>query len=100
MIKIVDQDDKVVYVDRKMVNKFNLHKLLENGGTIKFNNLGVFSVSHDPNKPNNMFIEVKLGFVKIDEKFKGHVNPTASKTVFKKPEKAKFELEEDDEEVL
>jgi hypothetical protein len=87
---------EVIWVDSKLTNKFALHKFLENGGTIRFNNLGVIGISHNPATPNSPMVELKLGFIPAGEKFKGHVNPTATKVKYKKEDKKKssFEIEE------
>ncbi len=93
-------EDGIVFVDTKLYNKQMLHKLIENGGTIKFNNIGIFGLSHNPNNPESQMVELKLGFAPAGQKFKGHVNPTLSKKVYKKPEKAKIEIVEDEVEEM
>lgn len=95
----MEEDREIAYMETKLINKFALHKLLENGGTIKLNSM-VFGVSHNPDNPNNPNIEIKIGFIPVGETYKGHINPTLSKKVEKKESIKKIIVEEDDEEII
>ncbi len=52
------QDSSEVVIDSRIISKFQLHKLAENGGAIKFNNFGL-RITYNDNNPASFLIEAK-----------------------------------------
>ena len=84
-------------LDNKMIHKGALFKLVNNGGTLKLNNMFGISINHNHANPSSPFVEIRVFAVPINSKFEGNINPTLTKTKLikaKPPEGPKLDLEE------
>lgn len=85
------EQDKEVVIDTKLMHFGLLHKFVQNGGSIKFNNYP-FGIRITGN--GTAFVEVSLFAVPSGTSYTGHINPTAPK---KQKEIKKIEVQEEDE---
>ena len=90
------QNENEVVIDRTLVNKFALHKLAENGGSIKFNHFGI-RIVYNPDQPNRPMVEARLFAVPIGTIYKGNINPSLAKMAKKKEAAEEFKIEESEE---
>ena len=54
---MTEEFENEVVIDKRLFNKWALHKLANNGGSIKFNNFGL-RVVYDAKNPQNQFVEL------------------------------------------
>ncbi len=65
-------------IDTKMFNKFALHKLANNGGSIKFQKFGI-NIVFNEKYPDSPMVELQLFAVPMNTAFSGNINPNLAK---------------------
>jgi len=96
----LSSEENEVIIDKKLIHTGALHKLISNGGSIKFNHFGI-RIVYNPQYPNRPMVEARLFAVPMGAIYKGNVNPSlgrAEANRLKKENAAEdFAVEEGDE---
>lgn len=87
-------------IDTKLINKFALHKLAANGGSVKLNNRFGLRVVYNENNPNSPMVELRVFVIPLGTIYKGNINPSLARTTKKKEKKVDITVTEDAEIIM